>query len=30
MKIITNLKPPYYAVIFTTIISENLHGYKET
>ena len=30
MKIITNLKPPYYAVIFTRIISENLHGYNET
>ena len=30
MKIITNLKPPYYAVIFTTIVSENLDGYMET
>jgi heme-degrading monooxygenase HmoA len=30
MKIVTNLKLPYYAVIFTTIVSDNLQGYHET
>lgn len=28
--IIENLKVPYYAVIFTTIVTENLKGYIET
>ena len=28
--IVDTLKPPYYAVIFTTIISDNLDGYTET
>lgn len=28
--IIENLKVPYYAVIFTTIVTENLEGYIET
>ena len=28
--IIDHLKPPYYAVIFTTITQENLEGYLET
>ncbi|MDD7914219.1 antibiotic biosynthesis monooxygenase family protein [Polaribacter ponticola] len=28
--IVENLKTPYYAVIFTTIVTENLDGYKET
>ncbi|WP_298781676.1 antibiotic biosynthesis monooxygenase [uncultured Polaribacter sp.] len=27
--IIDNLKPPYYAVIFTTIVEDNLEGYLE-
>lgn len=30
MKIVTNLKLPYYAVIFTTIVFDNLQGYHET
>lgn len=28
--IVTHLKPPYYAVIFTTITTENLEDYEET
>lgn len=28
--IVNNLKPPYYAVIFTTIVTNNLEGYNET
>ena len=28
--IVENLKVPYYAVIFTTIVTENLEGYIET
>ena len=28
--IIDHLEPPYYAVIFTTIVEENLEGYLET
>jgi heme-degrading monooxygenase HmoA len=28
--IIDHLQPPYYAVIFTTIVEENLEGYLET
>jgi heme-degrading monooxygenase HmoA len=28
--IVSNLKPPYYAVIFTTIVEDNLQGYVET
>lgn len=28
--IVDHLKPPYYAVIFTTIVSNNLEGYSET
>lgn len=27
--IVDNLKPPYYAVIFTTTLTENLEGYYE-
>ena len=27
--IVDNLKPPYYAVIFTTTLSENTEGYYE-
>lgn len=27
--IIDNLKPPYYAVIFTTILTDDICGYKE-
>ena len=27
--IVDNLKPPYYAVIFTTIVEDNLKGYLE-
>lgn len=28
--IVDYLKPPYYAVIFSTIVSDNLDGYEET
>lgn len=28
--IVDNLKSPYYAVIFTTIVNDNLEGYAET
>lgn len=28
--IVTTLKPPYYAVVFSTIIEDNLAGYQET
>ncbi|PQJ74116.1 antibiotic biosynthesis monooxygenase family protein [Polaribacter gangjinensis] len=28
--IVNNLKPPYYAVIFTTVVSENLEDYEKT
>ena len=28
--IVTKLQPPYYAVIFTTYLSENLSDYKNT
>lgn len=28
--IVDNLTPPYYAVIFSTIVSEDLEGYVET
>lgn len=28
--IVTNLKPPYYAVIFTTLVSDDLTGYETT
>lgn len=28
--IVDNLIPPYYAVIFTTIVNDNLEGYLET
>ena len=28
--IIAHLEPPYYAVIFTTIVEDNLEGYEET
>lgn len=28
--IISNLNPPYYAVIFTTLLSDNLTNYEET
>lgn len=28
--IVDNLKPPYYAVIFTSTVTDNLIGYKET
>ncbi|MFY0631237.1 MAG: antibiotic biosynthesis monooxygenase [Flavobacteriaceae bacterium] len=28
--IVTDLKTPYYAVIFTTLLSDNLTGYIET
>lgn len=28
--IVAHLKPPYYAVIFTTIVEDNLEGYIET
>lgn len=28
--IVDHLKPPYYAVIFTTIITDNTDGYNET
>ncbi len=28
--IVDNLEPPYYAVIFTTIVNDNLEGYIET
>lgn len=28
--IVDHLNPPYYAVIFTTIVSDNLDGYEET
>ncbi len=30
MKIIANLTPPYYAVIFTTLLTENSKDYHET
>ena len=30
MNIISNLKPPYYAVIFTTIVLDDLLDYHET
>tara|TARA_R110001592_G_scaffold4168_11_gene23393 strand:- start:248 stop:565 length:318 start_codon:yes stop_codon:yes gene_type:complete len=28
--IVDNLKTPYYAVIFTTVVAENLEGYTKT
>jgi heme-degrading monooxygenase HmoA len=28
--IVDNLQPPYYAVIFSTIVTDNLDGYEET
>ncbi|UAM99248.1 antibiotic biosynthesis monooxygenase [Polaribacter litorisediminis] len=28
--IVTNLKPPYFAVIFSTIVEDSLEGYLET
>ena len=28
--IVTHLEPPYYAVIFTTLLSDDLSGYIET
>jgi heme-degrading monooxygenase HmoA len=28
--IVDNLKPPYFAVIFTTIVEDNLEGYIKT
>lgn len=28
--IVDHLKPPYYAVIFTTILTDDLEGYTET
>jgi len=28
--IVTNLQPPYYAVIFTTLLTNDLEGYQET
>ena len=28
--IVDDLQPPYYAVIFTTIVNDNLEGYIET
>lgn len=28
--IVTNLEPPYYAVIFTTLITDDLSDYEET
>lgn len=28
--IVTDLKPPYYAVIFTTLVTDNLDEYEET
>lgn len=28
--IVSHLKPPYYAVIFTTIVQDNLDGYLKT
>ncbi|SDR88536.1 Heme-degrading monooxygenase HmoA [Polaribacter sp. KT25b] len=28
--IVDNLNPPYYAVIFTTIVTDNLEGYTKT
>lgn len=28
--IVDHLKPPYYAVIFTTIVTDTLEGYAET
>lgn len=28
--IVNNLKPPYYAVIFSTVLAENLEGYTAT
>lgn len=28
--ILDSLEPPYYAVIFTTILTNDLNGYKET
>ena len=28
--IVDNLKPPYYAVIFSTILTEEIEGYVET
>lgn len=28
--IVTHLEPPYYAVIFSTIVEDNLEGYSET
>ena len=28
--IVTNLKPPYYAVIFTSLVTDDLSGYEET
>lgn len=28
--ITTDLRPPYYAVIFTTLLTDNLEGYLET
>ena len=27
--IVNNLKPPYYAVIFSTVMNDNLEGYAE-
>lgn len=30
MNIISNLKPPYYAVIFTTVVLDDLLDYHET
>jgi heme-degrading monooxygenase HmoA len=28
--IVIHLEPPYYAVIFSTIVEDNLEGYTET
>jgi len=28
--IVSNLKPPYYAVIFTTLVTDDLSDYEET
>ena len=28
--IVTHLEPPYYAVIFSTIVEDNLEGYSKT
>lgn len=30
MKVVSHLKPPYYAVIFSTILMENSCNYQET